>query len=664
MDEQTSVSELIGRLKHDRPEVRQVAAKRLRRFSEAQSVEPLIMALQDDDEAVRRSAAKTLGVIGDIRALEPLLALVEDEDITVRSSATYALGRLGDARAVALLGDLLQDSSESVRHAAVRALRLIGGDPVVDLLGDALQDDNETIRRSAVEGLKSIGGCEVIEILGYAIEDEDPHVRSMAVEALGEELGGTGNAGQTLESIVKALQDENETVRQQAAKTLGRIGDSRAIEFLEIALRDEKRQVRHMAIRALGWIRDSNAVSILITVLDEDDEKARYLAAEALGKIGATSAAESLGILLNDETYQVRRSAVKALRRIGGFESFAILAGALLDNQWGYLCNTLHYWPDDLPGTSKAEYIIDEVLSQVRMTSTQFRANLLFRAMLPSPKDKSEDEKAEERDKLCRLTISKAVERKEDAVLTSYLADLLCYGAPGRDKAADLIQEYQEDHNLQAEDLYLLRKYVGGERALEPILAHLQANLDDHFLEPIDALNEATLDMWEDTVRQAKRGFDTRIGMSIAIFIIGALASLIALYQLTFGDLDKLESFLGPGVALVTGLGSMAATFFFGPLREIQKSVTDLSVIHIAFIGYVHRVLEISQTFAAIVLQKKMDFAEMEKSNHLIEAAMLETFKILRPDVATSIGTDLEERLRAESSRQAPLRVGEPSDTT
>ena len=674
MNDQTNVDALIEQLKNDEAETRRAAARKLRKIRDIRAVEPLVAALRDEDELVRLSVAKTLGIIGDAHAVEPLIAMLRDEDIRMRYVAASALGKIGDSRAIEPLADALQDSRTEVRHSAVKALRMFGSAEVIELLGDALQDDNETIRRSAIEGLAEIGGGQVIEFLIsalqddddaqvrrtaimalreiggqqvvesliFALQDSDTQVRKNAAEGLGQELGGTGTAHAALDPLIKALQDKDENVRCAAARALGRIGDACAVKPLIAALQDDIEVVHYMAVRALGWIRDAGAVEPLISILQNDNERTRFLAAEALGKIGDPHAIEPLGVLLDDEVSRTRRSAIRSLKWIGGFQAFATLANVLLDNPHP-VYNTLHYWSDDLPGASKAEYIAGNVLVNSSAVSTRLRPSLIFRAMLSSSKGKDEVEKEKDRNEICKILIKEATSRKADVGMISVLADLLCYGAPGRDKAADMIELYQREHNISPEDLDLLRKYVGGERALEPILAQLQSNLDEHFLEPIDELNKITLTMWEDTVKQAKRGFDTRLYMSIVIFVIGSLASVAALYQFTFGNLDRLELFLGPGVALATGMASMAATFFFGPLREIQQSVTDLSVVHTAFIGLIHRVLEISQTFAALVLQQKMDFSEVGKSNELIKDAMAQTLEILRPETAKDMKARIPE---------------------
>jgi len=57
-----------------------------------------------------------------------------------------------------------------------------------------------------------------------------------------------------------------------AAKSLGRIGDTRAIEPLTyLVLKDDDSDVRRYAANALGEIGDSRAVDPLIVALNDSD---------------------------------------------------------------------------------------------------------------------------------------------------------------------------------------------------------------------------------------------------------------------------------------------------------------------------------------------------------------------------------------------------------
>ena len=62
---------------------------------------------------------------------------------------------------------------------------------------------------------------------------------------------------EAVEPLITALQDQHEQVREAAAKTLGIIGDRRALVPLNLALQDADEQVRKKAIEALGLLKQS-----------------------------------------------------------------------------------------------------------------------------------------------------------------------------------------------------------------------------------------------------------------------------------------------------------------------------------------------------------------------------------------------------------------------
>jgi HEAT repeat protein len=678
MTTNTSITEqLLQQLQSDDMAIRHSAVKSIRDFPNDAFVDPLIELLSDaNDDEVRLSVIKTLGILGDPRTFEHLEVLANDQNIVIRATAIAALGNLQDERAFKHFAKGINDPSLDIRHASVKALRKFKSKESIELLRLALKDVYVKVRRSAIDGLVEINGITadklnvfddedfnvrrtvidnterlqdefVLELLVSALNDEDGLIRRSAARQIGDRLGGLGDANLALEPLIKLMQsDEEIAVRKQAVWALGCIGDVRAIQHLiPIAQNDSVYSVRSMAQSALGWIRDSAATEGLIPLLQDEDDNVRFNVIEALTKIQDERAVSHVGLLLDDEAYNVRREAAKCLRKIGNKEAFVVLANALPYNP-NLVFRAIRDWTGELPdGKSKAKYILQDVFANSNNTSFQFRPNLVFAAMLPAVQEQTDEQFELSRLDLTNTLIEEALLRKNDSRMVSIIADLICFGAPGRDKAASLVEQYQKDFSVPASDFDLLRKYIGGERALEPILAQLRTNLDEHFLEPIDSLNKTTFEMWDDTVKQAKRGFYIRLYMSVVIFVLGLVASSIAIYQLSFGNIDRAVLFLGPGVTLFVGLASIVATFYTGPLREIEKSVTDLGIIHTVFIGYIHTVLEISQTFAALVLQQKIDFSEMKKSNDLIKETMTHTLGLLRPEFKQKLEKTIDDKI-------------------
>jgi hypothetical protein len=120
--------------------------------------------------------------------------------------------------------------------------------------------------------------------------------------------------GEWLQSSLRFnFKDKDWCIRGDAARALGEIGDTRAVEPLIQALRDTDNYVRREAADALGWIQDVRAVDPLIQSLKDEDEFVRGLAAFSLGIIKDARTTDSLMQLLRDENRDVRETAAWAL---------------------------------------------------------------------------------------------------------------------------------------------------------------------------------------------------------------------------------------------------------------------------------------------------------------------------------------------------------------
>jgi HEAT repeat protein len=216
--------------------------------------------------------------------------------------AALELAKIADNEVVEVLGGLLREEDRVVKEGALEILEAIGSKRATEALTSSLGD--EMIASQATEVLVSLGK-PAVEPLVKALQNEDRSVRQRAAEALvkiGEPV---------VEPLVGALQDEARWLRRGAAEALGQIGDRRAVEPLIEALGDEL--VAWEAAEALGKI-GAPAVEPLIGALG--DELAGPAAAEALVKIGE-QAVEPLIRALQDRDRTVRQAAAKALREIG-----------------------------------------------------------------------------------------------------------------------------------------------------------------------------------------------------------------------------------------------------------------------------------------------------------------------------------------------------------
>lgn len=241
-------------------------------ISDRGDVECLLAALNDRNRDVREIAAVAFHQVRDPRAVEPLIRVLKDSKqywfLRWRVAAT--LGEIGDPRAVdALIAVLIgkdqdEDTEADVRRHAAWALSEIGDPRAIEPLIAALKDEHALMRWDVAEALVNIG-APAVEPLIAALKDQHEVQRRMVV--------GQPGSGE-YESVMQ-------TVRWDAARALGRIGDPRAVGPLIVALKDPNTQVRQAARVALVGI-GAPSVEPLIAALRDPEQGVRQAAAEAL----------------------------------------------------------------------------------------------------------------------------------------------------------------------------------------------------------------------------------------------------------------------------------------------------------------------------------------------------------------------------------------------
>ena len=72
--------------------------------------------------------------------------------------------------------------------------------------------------------------------------------------------------------LIEDLKHKDSSVRQNAAETLGRIGDEKAVDSLTLALKDRNKFVRQEAVAALGKIGGERLEPLTQALEEEKDE--------------------------------------------------------------------------------------------------------------------------------------------------------------------------------------------------------------------------------------------------------------------------------------------------------------------------------------------------------------------------------------------------------
>jgi HEAT repeat protein len=297
------------------------------------AVGPLVELLATSRPALTAHAVRTLGAVGcaDGRVRSTLVNLwVPTLQLhSCTAQVAIALCRLHIAAAYlleTLTRTLVTNPDLSLRKAAAEALAWCSKndvDVVPALLTASLSDTSEEVRQTAQAGLDQMGLSNEKAI--------DLCARQLGISSYAE--GALRKSGPlAVAPLIKALGAKEATIRVQAARTLGCLGEgaAQAIPALTKALHDTDLDVRLSVAKSLWSITKTagGVVPVLVGLLkvkwtgagEDSETRRRFLQTvmEALSRIGppARGATMPLTALSKDNNRHIRESALFALQKI------------------------------------------------------------------------------------------------------------------------------------------------------------------------------------------------------------------------------------------------------------------------------------------------------------------------------------------------------------
>ena len=269
---------LIDQIQSEDIETRRAAITALGRLGYRQATAALTSVLEKDS-SMRIEAARALARIGDESALDPLLRMIGDSDSAARQAVVGALNSIGSANMAERIKPLMQHDDPLVRESAAKIAGYFGYTDCAELLLQCCDDEDERVRRAAVEHLAFLEDDRVKDVLAQKLKTDVPAVRAAVVVAMSHLEG-------TVPNLVEALKDNDPWVRYFAAKSLGRLNDSKSIDALvEVVENEPLNHVRIAALEALGKLGGNKAVHVISGYVRSDDRDMARVAAEALEEI-------------------------------------------------------------------------------------------------------------------------------------------------------------------------------------------------------------------------------------------------------------------------------------------------------------------------------------------------------------------------------------------
>lgn len=252
---------------------------------DASAVEAVIEGISSPEVAVRRVSAEILGNLAVPDAVDAMVAALDDQDPAVRAAVLRSIARAGAIGAILEVLSTLEDLDPQVRLEAVRALRQLARYPqgLIKYLQPLLHDPDATVRSQAAASLLSFGShAHAEEVLIDLARNGKVSDRVEALKAL-----STWGSQSAYELAEKSLKDHHPAVRAAAATALARIDASQCTFTLVGLLGDEDQSVRQSAARALGEIGRPSLEPVLAALSDQKLEDGALLALKGLPLAGA-----------------------------------------------------------------------------------------------------------------------------------------------------------------------------------------------------------------------------------------------------------------------------------------------------------------------------------------------------------------------------------------
>ena len=234
--------------------------------------------MREGDGEARTEARHALIAMGPAAVADLIDATLDEEDF-IRWEAVNALGTIADKHTDAVLPALpalvervLIDWDPHVRWRSLWALSVfpeeVGQTQIVAGLRQGLENNDPRIVWNAVVGLAFFRQPDVAPLLNQGLSENEGFAQWEAVYCL--RMVHNDESVVLLAELIVAVETREKSLRQEAAMTLGRIGDPTAIPALVAALEDPEAHVRWRAAAALVNLRAVEALEAIEAALEKE----------------------------------------------------------------------------------------------------------------------------------------------------------------------------------------------------------------------------------------------------------------------------------------------------------------------------------------------------------------------------------------------------------
>ncbi len=170
---------------------------------------------------------------------------------------------------------------------------------------------------------------------------------------------------------------------------------------------------------------------------------------------------------------------------------------------------------------------------------------------------------------------------------------------------------------------------MGGANAIKKL--EVRKNLKDNYSKRINDSQIKIEQMFNNTITDAKRGFNVSILMEIIVFFSGIILLLVSGFFAIFNtNNESLNYWVGTAASGTTGCLSILYTLFISkPRKKIKENISHLMYLKVIFLGYLRELNQIDQSFnqhileEEIITENKMKFFYTSINNIMISCLQL-----------------------------------------
>jgi HEAT repeat protein len=290
-------------------DVRISSAGALGEIGDISAVEPLIDRLRDKYTRVCDFCCQALQKIGP-GAADKLIKAVGDDDPKVRKYIVRALQSMPGENVYSTLESLVDDGDENVRVEVMRSVSFFSSG--TDILIRGLDDKSEKVRCQSAKSLGFNMNDRAIEALGKVVRNDKDIVKIPALRSLAK-----AGDEKSFDHIISVLDSASPLIRMEVIHTLSHYEFKKSFPFYSVMISDDSEEVCQTVIWAMERSGGEKSMNALFQALEDKRMGVRAYAAKSLGKIGDTKALTPLLLALKDadtRTIGIINSAIKDIK--------------------------------------------------------------------------------------------------------------------------------------------------------------------------------------------------------------------------------------------------------------------------------------------------------------------------------------------------------------